>query len=108
MDKMFLSVFAVAVTVSMCIFLRVGYGSDGFDAAGHDSVIQAMGKRIEAQRYEAGIIIASMASAIGILYVNGRKDMRASRIVINRLASALERLPCRPELCTDQKETEVS
>lgn len=105
MDRIFLLVFAISVTVSMCAFLRVGVGAEGIDRDVHESVVRALQSQVEAQRYEAGIIIASMASAITLLYVNGRKDLRASRMVIDRLAAALDRLPCRPEMRTDPPES---
>jgi hypothetical protein len=106
MDRIFLLVFGIAVTVSMCAFLRVSVGAEGIDRDVHESVVRALESQIEAQRYEAGIIIASMASAITLPYVNERKDRCASRAVISRLATALDRLPCRPELCTNPSETE--
>jgi len=72
----------------------------------HDQVVRTIQDEGKAFKLEAGIIITSMASAIGILYLNGRKDLKESRRVIARLASALDHLPCKPELCTNPQDTE--
>jgi hypothetical protein len=89
------------------MFWRSGISApiDSTDKDVHDTMINTLNNN-KTQRIETGVIIGSMASAIMLLYVNGRKDMKATRIVINRLAHALERLPCRPELCNDIVETE--
>ena len=96
-DIAFLFVFSIAVTVSMCAFFRVGASEDSIDRDGHEAAIRSLENQKKEQRYEAGIIIASMASAISMLYINGRKDLQASRAVMARLASAIDRLPCHPE-----------
>ena len=101
-DRTTIFVFIVAVSVSMVVFLRAGITDDAVDRDIHDQVVRTIQDEGKAFKLEAGIIITSMASAIGILYLNGRKDLKESRRVFGRLASALERLPCQPDLCANQ------
>lgn len=103
-DKIFLCIFSISTVLAMLIILHDGISAqvdDLVDRDIHDSVVRTLQQSAESQKVEAGVVIASMASAIGILYINGRKDIRASRAVIAKLATALENLPCRPNLCTD-------
>lgn len=96
------------VVIATFVFWRTGSAasSDSIDRDVHDSVVRTLQEETKTQRVEAGVIICSMASAIALLYINGRKDMKATRVVIARLASALDKLPCRPDLCTNPPSTE--
>lgn len=105
-DRTAISAFVIALSVSMSVFLRAGTTGEGVDRDIHDQVVRTIQDEGKAFKLEAGIIITSMASAIGILYLNGRKDLKESRRVIDRLASALDHLPCKPELCTNPPKTE--
>jgi len=104
-DRTTIFVFIVAVSVSMVVFLRAGITDDAVDRVIHDQVVRTIQDEGKAFKLEAGIIITSMASAIGILYLNGRKDLKESRRIFDRMALALEHLPCHPDLYTSQAKT---
>jgi len=105
-DRVVAVSFILALSVSMFVFFRAGITAEVLDRDIHDQVVRTIQEEGKAFKLEAGIIITSMASAIGILYINGRKDLRESRRVIARLAAALDHLPCRPDLCTNPPNTE--
>jgi hypothetical protein len=104
-DRTAILAFVIALSVSMFVFLRAGTTGEGVDRDIHDQVVRTIQEEGKAFKLEAGIIITSMASAIGILYLNGRKDLKESRRIFDRMALALERLPCQPDLYTRQAKT---
>lgn len=60
----------------------------------HKDMIEQLQSQVMWLRAEAGVIITTMASALGALYMNSRRDGKASREALRELSSVLRERPC--------------
>lgn len=103
--------FVIAVALVLIAAWRCAVALDGVDRASHDLVVGELKAQADKQasafsieRAELGAAIAALAATCLVLYRNARADARKNREVITRLTTAIEGLPCKPDLVCQEKE----